>query len=84
MYGDINIILRINGLTDWIEPISGNNFRQNRVEPIEKTINTELIQSKRLAIVKDMYKSIFNGFGLMGKDLNQFYTNLQIKLKDQY
>lgn len=55
------MILRINGLHDWIEPISGNNFRQNKVEPIEKTINTELIQSNRFAIVKDIYESIFNG-----------------------
>jgi len=82
-FGDINMILRITGgLQNWIEPISGNNFRQNNVDPIEKTINTELIQSNRLSIVKDMYKSIFNGFGLMEKDLNQFYTDLQVKLKD--
>ena len=60
-FGDIKMILRINGLHDWIEPISGNNFRQNKVEPIEKTINTELIQSNRFAIVKDIYESIFNG-----------------------
>ena len=61
-FGDINIILRIKGgLQNWIEPISGNNFRQNKVEPIEKTINTELIQSNRFAIVKDIYESIFNG-----------------------
>lgn len=77
------MILRITGgLQNWIEPISGNNFRQNNVDPIEKTINTELIQSNRLSIVKDMYKSIFNGFGLLEKDLNQFYTDLQVKLKD--
>ena len=84
-FGDINMILRINGLQqDWIEPISGNSFRQNRVVPIEKTINIELIQSNRFAIIKDMYKSIFNGFGLMEKDLNQFYTNLQVKLNGHY
>lgn len=81
-FGDINIILRIKGgLQNWIEPISGNNFRQNNVEPIELMINTELIQVNKLSIVKDIFKSIFNGFGLMENDLNQFYTDLQLKLK---
>lgn len=80
-YGDIEIKLNINGaFHEWVDLNTGNKFKQLYIEPIEKKINVELIPSYKLKIVSDIFNPIFNGFGIMEEELEDFYHSLKLKL----
>lgn len=81
-YGDINLCMKITGaIQEWTELITGNRFRQKKVEPIEYEFNVEMIPEIRIEIVKAIFNPLLNGFGIMDSDLKSYYIELDMKLR---
>ncbi len=81
-YGDIHILFQVQGaLHEWTDQITGNKFIQSKLEPIENDYNVDLISAMKFQIIKDFFNPIFNGFGIMEENLEDFYKILKLKLE---
>ncbi|MFX1396843.1 MAG: helix-turn-helix domain-containing protein [Promethearchaeota archaeon] len=76
-YDDINIKMDIQGIGAYIEKSYGKKFRQSSLKPIENDYNIELIPNEKVRIVKEMFKTVFNGFGISGSLFEDFLVDLE-------
>ena len=80
-FGDINISFQVEGaLQEWRDEITGNSFSQLRIDPIENDYSVELIPTIKMGIIRTLFNPIFNGFGILDEELEDFYKGIESKL----